>query len=327
MGKFVDYAEIVVKGGSGGSGCTSFRREKYVPKGGPDGGNGGDGGNVIVQVDPHLNTLLDFKYKRSYRAENGKNGKGKNQNGKKGKDVTIKVPPGTSVKDLYSGKLISDLVSEGQFVVVARGGKGGRGNACFATSTEKSPRRFETGQKGEQVKLSLELKVLADVGIVGYPNAGKSTLLAKLSQAKPKIDDYPFTTLNPNLGVVKSKDYHSFVLADIPGLIQGAHKGRGLGLEFLRHIQRTKVLIFLLDITSPDLADQFEALKQEMKLFDPDLLKKRAILTLNKTDLLARKSFKVKLNSRLPRCKISALTGEGLETLLDLLDKELKKEK
>lgn len=327
MGKFVDYAEIFVKGGTGGSGCVSFRREKYVPKGGPDGGNGGDGGNVIVQVDPHLNTLLDFKYKRSYRAENGKNGKGKNQNGKKGKDVTIKVPPGTSVKDLDSGELISDLVSDGQFVAVARGGKGGRGNASFATSTEKSPRRFETGQKGQQVKLSLELKVLADVGIVGYPNAGKSTLLAKLSQAKPKIDDYPFTTLNPNLGVVKLKDYHSFVLADIPGLIQGAHRGKGLGLEFLRHIQRTKVLVFLLDITSPDLGDQFKALKQEMNLFDPDLLKKRAILTLNKTDLLAGKSFKVKLNSQLPRCKISALTGEGLEDLLNLLDKELKKEK
>ncbi len=326
MSRFIDYAEITVKGGNGGSGCVSFRREKYVPKGGPDGGHGGDGGSVIVKVDSQLNTLLDFKYKRFHRAENGKNGKGKNQNGKKGKDTMVKVPPGTLVKDVEDGKLLSDLVSDGQSVTVARGGKGGRGNAHFKTSTEKAPRKFEAGQEGEQRKLSLELKVLADVGIVGYPNAGKSTLLAKLSAAKPKIDTYPFTTLHPNLGMVKLKDYHSFVLADIPGLIQGAHTGKGLGLEFLRHIQRTRVLIFLLDVTSPDLGDQFKALKQEMNLFDPSLLKKRAILALNKTDLLTPGNSRVKLNSRLPRCRVSALTGEGLGELLDLLDKELKKE-
>lgn len=326
MTKFIDYAEIKVKGGDGGSGCVSFRREKYVPKGGPDGGNGGNGGDVIVKVDPHLSTLLDFKYKRSYQAENGRNGKGKDQNGKKGKGVVIKVPPGTLVKDLETNKLLSDLVADDQFVVVAKGGKGGRGNAFFKTPTEKAPRKFETGQKGEQRMLSLELKVLADVGIVGYPNAGKSTLLAKLSEAKPKIDNYPFTTLHPNLGMVRLKDYHGFILADIPGLIQDAHKGKGLGLEFLRHIQRTKVLIFLLDITSPDLEDQFKALKQEMKLFDPSLLKKRAVLAFNKIDLLTRKRFKVTLNSQLPKCRISALTGQGLEKLLDLLDKEFKRE-
>jgi len=325
MSKFVDYAEISVKGGNGGSGCVSFRREKYVPKGGPDGGNGGDGGNVIIKVDPHLNTLLDFKYRRSYRAEKGKNGKGKNQNGKRGEDVVIKVPPGTLVKDLEMEELLTDLVSDGQFVVAAKGGKGGRGNAHFATPTERAPRKCETGQKGEQRKLSLELKVLADVGIVGYPNAGKSTLLARLSQAKPKIDDYPFTTLYPNLGLVRLRDYHSFVLADIPGLIRGAHKGKGLGLEFLRHIQRTRILIFLLDITSPDPGDQFEALKEEMGLFDPQLPKKKAILALNKVDLLTRKDHKVRLNSQLPRCRISALTGEGLEKLLAFLDKELRK--
>ncbi len=325
MSKFVDYAEISVKGGKGGLGCVSFRREKYVPKGGPDGGDGGDGGSVVIQVDPHLNTLLDFKYRRSYRAENGKNGKGKNQNGKKGEDVLIRVPPGTLVRDLDTEKLLSDLVSDGQSVVAAKGGKGGRGNAHFATSTERAPRKYETGQKGEQRRLSLELKVLADVGIVGYPNAGKSTLLARLSQAKPKIDDYPFTTLYPNLGLVRLKDYHSFVLADIPGLIRGAHKGKGLGLEFLRHIQRTRVLIFLLDVTSPDLGDQFEALRDEMRLFDPKLLKKKAILALNKVDLLSQKDHKVSLNSQLPRCRISALTGEGLEKLLVFLDKELRK--
>lgn len=325
MSKFVDYAEISVKGGKGGLGCVSFRREKYVPKGGPDGGDGGDGGSVVIQVDPHLNTLLDFKYRRSYRAENGKNGKGKNQNGKKGEDVLIRVPPGTLVRDLDTEKLLSDLVSDGQSVVAAKGGKGGRGNAHFATSTERAPRKYETGQKGEQRRLSLELKVLADVGIVGYPNAGKSTLLARLSQAKPKIDDYPFTTLYPNLGLVRLKDYHSFILADIPGLIRGAHKGKGLGLEFLRHIQRTRVLIFLLDVTSPDLGDQFEALRDEMRLFDPKLLKKKAILALNKVDLLSQKDHKVSLNSQLPRCRISALTGEGLEKLLVFLDKELRK--
>ena len=327
MGKFIDYAEIKVKAGDGGSGCVSFRREKYVPKGGPDGGDGGDGGNVIIQVDPHMSTLLDFKYKRSYRAEKGEGGKGKNQQGKKGKDVVIKVPPGTLVKDLEKEKILSDLVSADQFVVAAKGGKGGRGNAHFKTPTEKAPRKFEKGRKGEQKRLALELKVLADVGIVGYPNAGKSTLLAKLSQAKPKIDDYPFTTLYPNLGVVQMKDYHNFILADIPGLIQDAHKGKGLGLEFLRHIQRTKVLVFLLDVTSPDLRVQFKAMKKEMRLFDPGLLKKKAILALNKVDLLTNKRFKIDLNSKLPRCRISALTGEGIEDLLRLLDKEFKRKK
>jgi GTP-binding protein len=327
MTKFIDHAEIRVKAGDGGSGCVSFRREKYVPKGGPDGGDGGKGGDIIVKVEPHLSTLLDFKYKRSYRAQNGESGKGKNQSGRKGKDVVIKVPPGTLIEDLESGKLLSDLVSKDQFVVVAKGGKGGRGNAYFKTPTEKSPRKSEPGQKGEQKKLTLELKILADVGIVGYPNAGKSTLLAKLSEAKPKIDNYPFTTLHPNLGVVKMRNYHSFVLADIPGLIQDSHRGKGLGLEFLRHIQRTKVLIFLLDLASPDPEKQLEALKKEMKLFDPDLLKKRAILALNKIDLFTNKRFKLKLNSQLPKCRISALTGEGLEKFLNLLDKELKRER
>jgi GTP-binding protein len=327
MSKFIDYAEIKVKAGDGGSGCVSFRREKYVPKGGPDGGDGGDGGNILIQVDQHMSTLLDFKYKRSYRAENGKGGKGKDKQGKNGKDVVIKVPPGTLVKDLEKEKILSDLVSADQFVVAAKGGKGGRGNAHFKTPTEKAPRKFEKGQKGEQKRLSLELKVLADVGIVGYPNAGKSTLLAKLSRAKPKIDEYPFTTLHPNLGVVKMKNYHNFILADIPGLIQDAHMGKGLGIEFLRHIQRTKVLVFLLDVTSPDMREQFTALKKEMRLFDPGLLKKKAILALNKIDLLTNKRLKMDLNSKLPRCRISALTGEGIEKLLRLLDKEFKRKK
>ena len=327
MSKFIDYAEIKVKAGDGGSGCVSFRREKYVPKGGPDGGDGGDGGNVLIQVDQHMSTLLDFKYKRSYRAENGEGGKGKDQQGKNGKDVVIKVPPGTLVKDLEKGKILSDLVSADQFVVAAKGGKGGRGNAHFKTSTEKAPRKFEKGQKGEQKRLALELKVLADVGIVGYPNSGKSTLLAKLSRAKPKIDDYPFTTLYPNLGVVQMKNYQNFILADIPGLIQDAHMGKGLGIEFLRHVQRTKVLVFLLDVTSPELREQFTSLKKEMRLFDPGLLKKKAILALNKIDLLTNKKLKIDLNSELPRCRISALTGEGIEKLLKLLDKEFKRKK
>ena len=335
---FVDYAEIGAKAGDGGKGCVSFRREKYVPKGGPNGGDGGDGGDVIIAVDSNLTTLLDFKYKRFYKAENGEAGKGKDQHGKNGKDVVIKVPPGTMIGDLKTGEIITDLVSEDQSVVVAKGGKGGRGNTHFKTSTDQSPRKFELGEKGEEKRLSLELRILADIGIVGFPNVGKSTLLSKLTKAQPKISDYPFTTLSPNLGVVKmsektfppagQKEYLDFVIADIPGLVKGAHKGKGLGLEFLRHIKRTKILLYLLDVTSEDLTLDFKTLQKEMKLYDPELLKKPAIVVLNKIDLLSADKKKiVGFSTDVKICKISALTGEGIPKLLKILGSYFEKEK
>jgi GTP-binding protein len=332
---FVDYAEIQVKAGDGGKGCVSFRREKYVPKGGPDGGDGGDGGEVVIGVDSNLTTLLDFKYKRFYKAENGGQGKGKNQHGKKGESVVIKVPPGTIVGDLKTGKVLADLISEDQKVVVVKGGKGGRGNTHFKTSTDQSPRKFEPGEKGEEKKLFLELRILADIGIVGFPNVGKSTLLSKITKAQPKISSYPFTTLSPNLGVVKmsektfpgEKEYLDFVIADIPGLIEGAHKGKGLGLEFLRHIKRTKILLYLLDVTSEDLSADFKTLQKEMKLYDSELLKKPAIVVLNKIDLLSADKKKiVGFSTDVKICKISALTGEGVSKLLQILGSYFKKE-
>lgn len=332
---FVDYAEIQVKAGDGGKGCVSFRREKYVPKGGPDGGDGGDSGEVIIGVDSNLTTLLDFKYKKFYKAENGGQGKGKNQHGKKGESVVIKVPPGTIVGDLKTGKVLADLISEDQKVVVAKGGKGGRGNTHFKTSTDQSPRKFELGEKGEEKKLFLELRILADIGIVGFPNVGKSTLLSKITKAQPKISSYPFTTLSPNLGVVKmsektfpgEKEYLDFVIADIPGLIEGAHKGKGLGLEFLRHIKRTKILLYLLDVTSEDLSADFKTLQKEMKLYDSELLKKPSIVVLNKIDLLSADKKKiVGFSTDVKICKISALTGEGVSKLLQILGSYFKKE-
>jgi GTP-binding protein len=321
---FVDYAEISVKGGNGGKGCVSFRREKYVPKGGPDGGDGGNGGNVIIHVDPHMTTLLDFHYKRHYKAENGEHGKGALKHGKNGKDVLIKIPAGTIIRDLETGEIIADLTKIDQMVVVAHGGKGGRGNAHFKSSTLQSPRISQPGTKGEEKKLSLELKLLADVGIVGQPNVGKSTLLSKLSSAQPKIADYPFTTLVPNLGIVKLNDHESIVLADIPGLIEGASQGRGLGIQFLKHIQRTKLLLYLLDASSNDIKGDYQTLKKEIKLFDPLLFQRPEVVVLNKIDLLP-KGKKVKIgNGRVPVCYISALTGEGLKELLKIIKSKLE---
>jgi GTP-binding protein len=322
--QFVDYAEIFVKAGNGGKGCVSFRREKYVPKGGPDGGDGGDGGNVIIQVDPHMTTLLDFHYKRHHKAENGEHGKGALKSGKNGKDVLIKVPAGTIIRDLETGEIIADLNRKDQKVVVARGGKGGRGNAHFKTSTLQAPRKAETGTKGEGKKLSLELKLLADVGIVGQPNVGKSTLLSKLSSARPKIADYPFTTLVPNLGMVKLGDHESIVLADIPGLIEGASQGRGLGIQFLKHIQRTELLLYLLDASAEDIKSDYQTLKKEIKLFDPLLSFRPEVVVLNKIDLLP-KIKKTKIGSgKVPVCYISALTGEGLKELLKIIKSKLE---
>ena len=321
--QFIDYAEIFVKAGNGGRGCVSFRREKYVPKGGPDGGDGGDGGSVIFLIDPHMTTLLDFRYKKHYLAENGDHGKGALKHGRNGKDVILKVPLGTIITDLDTKNILADLNKKDQIVVVAEGGKGGRGNAHFKSSTHQSPRRAEPGIKGEEKKLSLELKLLADVGIVGQPNVGKSTLLSKLSSAKPKIADYPFTTLTPNLGIVKLGEHESFVMADIPGLIEGAHQGKGLGIMFLKHIQRTKFLLYLLDASSEDIKSDYNTLKKETKLFDPHLSRRPEIVVLNKIDLLPRVK-KIKIgNGKVPVCYISALTGEGLKDLLRIIKSEL----
>jgi GTP-binding protein len=326
MNMFIDYVEIGVKAGNGGRGCVSFRREKYVPKGGPDGGDGGDGGDVIIKVDPHMTTLLDFRYVKHYKAGNGESGKGALKHGKRGEDVWIKVPPGTIIKDIESNKILVDLTKEDQIYVVAKGGKGGRGNARFKSSTRQAPRRAEPGIKGEEKKLALELKLLADVGIVGHPNVGKSTLLSKLSSARPKIADYPFTTLSPNLGMVKLNDDKSFILADIPGLIEGAHQGKGLGIQFLKHIQRTKLLLYLLDATSSDLKGDYSALRNEIKLFDPQLSERPGVVAINKIDLLPQGKVKKIKDNQDHICYISALTGQGLKELLKIIRSELEKE-
>lgn len=316
--EFIDEAKIEVKAGRGGNGCVSFRREKYVPRGGPDGGDGGNGGSVILEVDQNLNTLLDYRYRRQYVAGNGGHGKGKKMHGRKGKDVVLRVPPGTTVYD-DKGNLLCDLVHPGENFVVAKGGKGGRGNAHFATPTERTPTKFELGEEGERKVIRLELKMIADVGIVGYPNSGKSTLLKSISSATPKIADYPFTTLTPNLGVVNLGEIRRFVVADIPGIVEGAHLGRGMGLEFLRHIERTKLLIFLVDITKRDSVLNYHQLKTELSAYDPKLLDKPRILVFNKIDLL-NKIPKLRTDDTLPVFYISALKGEGLEPLLKQIE-------
>lgn len=325
MNMFVDLAEIEVQAGRGGNGAVSFRREKYVPKGGPDGGDGGKGGDVIIKAERNLTTLMDFRYKTSYKAGDGNAGMGKKMYGKEGENCVIKVPVGTVIKDNMTGQSLVDLTEDGQSFVVARGGKGGRGNVHFKSSTNRAPRKAEPGEEGEKKRLTLELKLIADVGLVGYPNAGKSTLLSRLTQARPRIADYPFTTLTPNLGLAKLQDYRTFVIADIPGLIKDAHKGKGLGYEFLRHIQRTRILVFLLDASLPEAKSQLEELRKELGLYDPELLKKPQMVVLNKIDLV-KASKKYNLNgSGKEVYKVSALTGEGIETLALELAKILEK--
>ncbi|MGB9780077.1 GTPase ObgE [Caldanaerobacter sp.] len=321
---FIDTARIYIKAGDGGNGFISFRREKYVPYGGPDGGDGGKGGDVIFIADPNLSTLLDFKYKRKYVAENGENGKSKNQYGKNGEDLYIKVPVGTTIVNDETGELIADLTKPYQKAIVLRGGKGGRGNAKFATPTLKTPRFAESGEKGRGMWVRLELKLLADVGLVGFPNAGKSTLLASCSRAKPKIANYPFTTLIPNLGVVEHKG-RSFVMADIPGLIEGAHRGEGLGHDFLRHIERTKMLVHVVDISGiegRDPVEDFEKINEELRLYDERLLTLPQIVAANKMDLPEAKenysNFEKEIRKRgYEVYPISALTREGVDLLLD----------
>ncbi len=316
-----DEAVIYVKGGDGGNGMMTFRREKYVPRGGPSGGHGGPGGNVILRADKSLNTLLPFKYQVHFKAEPGGHGGSSNKQGKTGEDLIVPVPPGTAVYDRDSGELIADLVVPGQEAIVARGGRGGRGNTAFKSSTNQAPRFAEKGEPGEELWLRLELKLIADVGIVGVPNAGKSTLLSVVSRARPKIADYPFTTLVPNLGAVVI-DHRDFVLADIPGLIEGAHAGHGLGDRFLRHIERTRMLVHLLNGLSPDPLGDFEAINTELELFNPLLADKPQVVVLNKLDLPEVRAAWPQIQAALRAqgvnepLAISAITGEGVQDLL-----------
>lgn len=300
----------------------SFRREKYVPKGGPDGGDGGDGGDVICEATRHLHTLLDFRYRREYKAENGGHGQGAKKFGKGGKNLIIKLPIGTIVKEESTGKILGDLVLDKQKVVVAQGGKGGRGNAKFATPTNQTPREFEPGSKGKFRSIQLELKLLADVGLVGLPNAGKSTFLSVISAARPKIADYPFTTLQPNLGIVKYKDYKSFVVADIPGLIEGAHTGKGLGIQFIRHIERTGIITYLIDSLSENLLHDLEILKKELGQYNESLLDKPSFVILTKIDAISEdriKEFSIFSDKGIKWCAISSVTGRGVEKAVSMM--------
>lgn len=321
---FVDVAKIYIKSGDGGNGSVSFRREKYIPFGGPDGGDAGDGGDVIFVADASMRTLLDFKYKKKHEAGRGVNGAGSNMYGKNGEDLIIKVPIGTVIRDVETNLIIADLKEEGQKVVAARGGRGGRGNAKFATSTRQAPDFAEPGMPGEERWVNLELKLLADVGLVGFPNVGKSTILSMVTGAKPKIANYHFTTLTPNLGVVDIPGAKSYVLADIPGLIEGAHEGVGLGIEFLRHVERTKLLIHVIDVSGiegRDPVEDFEKINEELKLYSEKLTKKLQIVAANKSDIPESEGNYEKLKEEMDKrniklFKISAATNQGLRELI-----------
>lgn len=328
---FIDYAEIEVTAGKGGDGAVAFRREKYVPKGGPAGGNGGKGGDVILKSHHNLSTLLDLRYKKNYMAENGKPGGTSLKDGKNGEDIIIKVPVGTLIKDSVTGKIIFDFVENNFEFVIVKGGNGGRGNSNFATPTRQTPRFAESGKPGESRKISLELKLLADVGLIGFPNAGKSTLISTISAAKPKIADYPFTTLEPNLGIVYYKEYKSFTVADIPGIIEGAHEGKGLGHKFLRHIERTGLLLFLIDITSEDYKKEYKILLNELKQYSPVLAKKKKIIALSKSDLITdneiKKILKMKSISKdIPLIIFSSASQYGIKEMLDIIWQLLDRE-
>ena len=326
---FIDSAKIYVRSGNGGNGIVHWRREKYVPKGGPDGGNGGRGGDVIIRAEKQLTTLLDFRYKRRYIAQNGNPGEGSNREGRSAESILIKVPCGTIVKNAVGAEIIADLIEHGTEIVIARGGRGGKGNTEFATSTNQAPRICTPGEEGKDLQLELELKLLADVGLVGLPNAGKSTLISKISAAKPKIADYPFTTLVPNLGMVYFQEGKSFVVADIPGLIQGAHEGKGLGTQFLRHIERTKVLVYLVECTSADPKKDFLTLVHELSEFNKTLPKKPTIVAITKLDIAdaeVKKAIKkLKFRKGISVHAISSVTGEGMDTLLAAMWKAVEK--
>ena len=329
---FVDYAKIVIKSGDGGDGAATFRREKYVAAGGPDGGDGGKGGDVYFAVDPNSNTLIDFRYTKKFKAEYGQNGSGSHKFGKSGQDCIIKVPLGTIVRDAETNKVIMDLSEEGQKELILKGGRGGKGNSHFATSTRQAPRFAIDGEKGKEKEIILELKLLADVGLVGFPNVGKSTILSRVTKATPKIADYHFTTIDPNLGVVKTKYGDSFVLADIPGIIEGASEGIGLGTQFLRHVERTRLLLHVIDIAGTEgrnPVEDFYKINDELKKYSEKLAKRKQIIVANKIDSMQddnniREIQKLAKEKNIEVFKISAVTGEGLEELFNHVAEILK---
>ncbi len=329
---FTDYVKIIAKAGNGGDGAVSFRREKYVAAGGPDGGDGGKGGNVYMEVDQDKNTLIDFRYQKKFKAENGKNGEGANKYGKSGEDLIIKVPRGTIVKEAETGKVIADLSELGQKELILSGGRGGKGNSHFATSTRQAPRFSQEGEKGEEKELILELKLLADVGLLGFPNVGKSTLLSVVTDATPKIADYHFTTLEPNLGVVKSEYGDSFVIADIPGIIEGASQGVGLGIQFLRHIERTRLLLHVIDVSGSEgrnPVEDFNVINEELKKYSEKLSKRKQIIVANKIDSMQDEKLyedleKMAKEKGLEIYKISAVTGKGVKELMARVSEVLK---
>ena len=328
----IDYVKIKVKAGNGGNGIVSFRREKYVANGGPDGGDGGRGGYVILKVDPSVNTLLDFRYKKEFKAQDGKNGEGARRSGKSGQDLYISVPKGTIVKDIDKGSIVADLSNDGQEFIIAKGGKGGRGNQHFATPTRQVPNFAEAGKQTKEKNIELELKMLADVGLIGFPNVGKSTIISIVSSAKPKIANYHFTTLEPALGVVKPKHGDPFVMADIPGIIEGASQGVGLGIKFLKHIERTRLLLHVIDITGQEgrnPTEDFFKINEELKNYSEKLASKKQIVVANKMDSLSDNSLLEELENvckdkNLKLFKISAATNQGLDELIEYLANELK---
>lgn len=331
---FLDYAKIYIKSGDGGNGCVSFRREKYVPRGGPNGGDGGKGGDIIFKASSQLSTLIDFRYKAHYRAGRGQHGQGGDKTGKNAGDVIIKVPCGSVIKDFETGGELAELLLDGEKKIILKGGKGGKGNTHFKTSTNQAPRTAEKGKPGEEKTIIIELKLIADVGLVGFPNAGKSTLISKISSAKPKIADYPFTTLVPNLGIVKYRDYDSFVVADIPGIIEGASSGKGLGIQFLRHIERTSLLLFFIDATKfsgqeKNFLKEYKTLLKELENYEADLLDKPRILCFTKTDAITDKlkTKLTKVKTDIDKILISSITGENLNKLKDIIWKNLEYKK
>jgi GTP-binding protein len=329
--KFIDAAKIIICSGKGGPGMVRFRREKYVPKGGPEGGNGGKGGNVVFRADQHMNTLLDFKYKRHFFAQNGDPGGIKKMFGKNGSDLIIKVPCGTLIKNVENGEILADLTNARDEFIALKGGKGGKGNWEFRSPTNQTPRYAEPGLPGEEMEVVLELKLIADVGIVGFPNAGKSTLVSTISAAKPKIADYPFTTLVPNLGIVKIDYAKNYTVADIPGLIEGAAEGKGLGIQFLRHVERTRVLLFLVEATSEDPLNDYNILRRELEKYNPEMLKKQQFIAVSKIDIVDEETkiqfSKLKFSeNKISPLLISSVTHENIDILKfkiwDILEKE-----
>ena len=323
---FVDRAVIEIIAGTGGSGAESFRRETGVPRGGPNGGDGGRGGDIILVADGQLTTLLDYSYRRHYKADRGQHGMGSNKTGRSGSDLELRVPPGTLVRDADSEEIIGELLEEGDRLIVAKGGRGGRGNARFATATHQAPRRWEPGEEGQERRIELELKLIADVGLVGEPNAGKSTFLSSVSKARPKVADYPFTTLKPNLGVVDLSGFRSFVIADIPGIIEGAHEGKGLGLQFLRHVERTRTLAVMVPLDSTDPQEDYDRLRAELASYSPALAEKPHCVVLTKADLLGPDAPPViEAPGAWGHFVASSVSREGLPELLEALWEQARK--